>query len=231
MSASAPAPAPRGLAGVGGAAGRLLVVDPAKTGETTFGHHGEGLAEGGGREAVAEDQSLGASLPFARRHRLVRHEEIMQASGTGEAKLVGGVQQAGAVLQQGLRVIEREGLQEGLRRDAGEAAEEMVEMRFRQADMRRDLVETGLPAPAGRHVFQRPAHAIIVRRLLGKHGQWLFRNLHQHGNGLPDWLRLLRALVGTWSIGSSIERGTGADTRKLWRLTQGPICLFEMVYI
>ena len=76
-------------------------------------------------------------LPFARRHRLVGDEQIVQAAGPGQPDLVGGVEHARGIAQQRARMIERDRLQEGLRRQAGPAAEQVMQLAGRHADGRR----------------------------------------------------------------------------------------------
>ncbi len=113
-------------------------------------------------EAVAQRQPLAAALEIARRHGLVRDEEIVQAAGAGQADLVGGVEHAGAVAQQRSGVVERDGLQEGLWREPGPALEEMMEVRGRQADMGGDLLDLRLAARGLGHEFDRRAHALVI---------------------------------------------------------------------
>ena len=68
-------------------------------------------------------------------------EEIVQAAGAREPDFVSGVEQGDEVAQEVARVVERDRLQEGLRRQAGPAAEQVMEMRCGKSDMSGDLVE------------------------------------------------------------------------------------------
>ena len=79
-------------------------------------------------EAVGDGEPFAAGFPFARRHRLVRDEQIVQPAGAGQADLVGGVEHARRGAQQLARVVERERLQERLRRQPAPAAEQMMQI-------------------------------------------------------------------------------------------------------
>ena len=70
------------------AAASPAVVDEADAGEPARRDHHERLAEGRGMEAVAQLEARAAALAFARAHRLVRHEEVVQATGARQAELV-----------------------------------------------------------------------------------------------------------------------------------------------
>ena len=85
------------------------------------------VPNGRGVKAVGDGQPFAAGLPFARRHRLVGDEQIVQPARPGQADLVGGVEHARGIAQQLARMIERERLQERLRRQPGPAAEQMMQ--------------------------------------------------------------------------------------------------------
>ena len=95
-------------------------------------------------------EAFAAGLPFARRHRLVRDEQIVQPAGAGQADLVGRVEHAGRRAQQLARVVERQRLQEGLRRQPAPAAEQMMQIGGADAGGFRDGVDLGLRAPVAR---------------------------------------------------------------------------------
>jgi hypothetical protein len=65
-------------------------------------------------KTVVQRHAGAAVLPFARRHRLMGDEEIVQPAGTGQPRVERGVQDACGVAQQALGVIERQRLHEGL---------------------------------------------------------------------------------------------------------------------
>ena len=82
--------------------------------------------------------------------------------GPGEADLVGRVEHARRVGEQRLGVVERDRLQEGLRREPAPAPEEVVHMGRREADMLGDRFERGLVAPALRDEGDDAPHALVV---------------------------------------------------------------------
>ena len=64
-------------------------------------------------------------------------------------------------------MIKRYSLQEGLRRQARPAAEDMVQMGLREAYMRRNLVQRGLVPPMIGDVGQRLANLVIISVRIG----------------------------------------------------------------
>ena len=71
-------------------------------------------------------EPLAARLPFARRHRFMRHEQIVQPSRAGQADFISGVEYAGGIAQQLPRAVQRQRLQERLRRQPGPATEQVM---------------------------------------------------------------------------------------------------------
>ena len=124
-------------------------------------HHQRG-AERRGMEAVVDGQAFAAGLPFARRHRLVGDEQVVQPAGAGQADLVGGVEHARGIAQQLARAVERERLQERLRRQPGPAAEQMVQLGRRDAGGFGDLLDLRLRAPVASDVSDGAAHDVVV---------------------------------------------------------------------
>ena len=124
--------------------------------------HHQRDAERRGVEAIGDRQAFAAGLPFARRHRLVGDEQVVQPAGAGEADLVGRVEHARAIAQQLARIVERDRLQEGLRRQPGPAAEQVVQLVRRHADRMRDLLDLGLRAPVLGNVGDGAAHDGVV---------------------------------------------------------------------
>ena len=92
----------------------------------------------------------------------MRDEEIVQPAGPGKAHLVGRVEHGGGLLQQGARVIERDRLQEILRRHPGPAAEKM--MQFGRADTGsfRDRFDLGLHAPVAANMSDGAADDFVI---------------------------------------------------------------------
>ena len=124
--------------------------------------HHQRDAERRGMEAVGDRQALAAGFPFARRHRLVGDEQVVQPARAGEADLVGRVEHACRIAQQLARIVERDRLQEGLRRQPGPAAEQVMQLVRRDADGVRDLLDLGLGAPVFGDVGDRAAHDGVV---------------------------------------------------------------------
>jgi hypothetical protein len=58
-------------------AGLFAGVREGKAGKAAVCRDHQGIAERRGVEAVSQRQPFAAGLPFARRHRLVSHEEIV----------------------------------------------------------------------------------------------------------------------------------------------------------
>ena len=113
-------------------------------------------------EAVVNRQPFAAGLPFAGRHRLVGDEQIVQPAGAGQADLVGGVEHACGIAQQIARAVERERLEEGLRREPGPAAEQMMQLGRRDAGGFGDLIDLRLGAPVAFDVSDGAAHDVVV---------------------------------------------------------------------
>ena len=141
----------------------VAVVDEAEPGEAALGRDQDRLAEGRGVEAEAHGEPRAAGLEVARRHRLVGDEEVVQAARAGQADLVGRVEHARRVGEERLGVVERDRLQEGLRRQPAPAPEEVVHMGGRQPDMGGDRLERGLVAPALGDEGDDAAHALVIR--------------------------------------------------------------------
>ena len=127
-------------------------------------HHHQRRAERAGMEAVSDRQPFAAGLPFARRHRFVRDEQIVQPAGAGQADLVGGVEHACRRAQQVARVTERERLQERLRRQAAPAAEQMMQIGGGDAGGVGDGFDLGLRAPIAADMGDGAAHDVIIGR-------------------------------------------------------------------
>ena len=129
------------------------LVGEGEAGEPVFRRHDERRAERRGVEAVADDEPFAARAIAAGRHRLVRDEEVVQPARAGEPDLVGGVEHGRGLLQQRARMVERQRLQEGLRRKPGPAREELLQPRRLHADLCGDRLERRLVAPVRGDVF------------------------------------------------------------------------------
>ena len=136
----------------------------ARPGEPARRRHHQRHAERAGMEAVGDGQAFAARLPFARRHRLVGDEQIVQPARAGQADFVGGVQHARRGAQQVARVVERERLQEGLRRQPAPAAEQMMQLGRRDAGGVGDGVDLGLRAPVAADMGDGAAHDVVIGR-------------------------------------------------------------------
>ena len=113
-------------------------------------------------EAVVDRQAFAAGLPFAGRHRLVGDEQVVQPAGAGQADLVGGVEHARGIAQQIARAVERQRLQERLRRQPGPAAEQVMQFGRRDAGGFGDLLDLRLLAPVAADVGDGAAHDVVV---------------------------------------------------------------------
>ena len=108
-------------------------------------------------------QALGAGLPFARRHGLVRDEEIVQPTGAGQSDLVGGVEHARGIAQQRARVIDRQRLQKRFRCESGPASEQVVQLVRGDARGIGDRVDRTAGRANGRgYARWRGDHGIVV---------------------------------------------------------------------
>ena len=84
------------------------------------------------------------------------HEQVVQATGAGQADLNAGLKQRHRLLaQQAFGVVERDSLEKSLGRQAGPAGERFLELRRRLLQTRCDVLERGLLAPsAGNNVIR-----------------------------------------------------------------------------
>ena len=153
-----------------GERGLLLAgIGEGKAGEAAAaGDHDRG-AERRGMKSVTQRHAGAAVLPFARRHRLMGDEQIVQPSRARKPGVEGGVEHAGGIAQQALGVIERQRLHEGLWRQPGPAAKQMVQLIGRDAGGIRHRFDGRLRAPVLRDEGDGAPHRIIVaqRGVLG----------------------------------------------------------------
>ncbi len=115
-------------------------------------------------ESEPHRQALAAGFPFARRHRFVGDEQIVQAAGPGEPHLVGGVEHARGIAEELPRAIERERLQKSLRRQSRPAAEQMVQLGRGDAGRFGDGLDLGLLAPMVADMADGAAHHVVIGR-------------------------------------------------------------------
>ena len=113
-------------------------------------------------KAEPHRQALAAGFPFARRHRFVGDEQIVQPARPRQAHFVGGVEHARGIAQQLPRAVERERLQERFRGQSGPAAEQMVQLGRRDAGGFGDGVDFGLLAPVLADVADGAAHHVVI---------------------------------------------------------------------
>ena len=89
-------------------------------------------------------------------------EQIVQPAGAGQADFVGGVEHARGVAQQLPRAVERERLQERLRRQPGPAAEQVMQFGRRDAGGLGDGFDFGLLAPMAADMADGAAHHVVI---------------------------------------------------------------------
>ncbi|ESW89906.1 hypothetical protein X772_06775 [Mesorhizobium sp. LSJC280B00] len=77
--------------------------------------------------AVADGEPCAAGLVIARRHRFVGDEQIVQPAWAGHAEFERGFKQRHAGIEQLARMIEGDGLQKSLGRQAGPAGEQLLQ--------------------------------------------------------------------------------------------------------
>jgi hypothetical protein len=92
----------------------------------------------------------------------VGDEEIMQPPRSGQADFERGVKHAGGIPQQPAGMVEGECLQEGLGRDPGPAAKQMVKITGADAGRCRDRLDLRLRPPALGHERDGAAHDLVV---------------------------------------------------------------------
>ncbi len=92
----------------------------------------------------------------------------MQPAGAGQADLISGVEHACGIAQQLPRAVERERLQERLRRQPGPAAEQMMQFRRRDAGGFGDGFDLGLLAPMAADMADGAAHHVVIGGGRGK---------------------------------------------------------------
>src|ERR1044071_3773206 len=105
--------------------------------------HG-GVAERRGLDAVAQGEVAAQRLVLARRHCLMRHEQVMQPARAGHAHGKGGVQDARALAQLATRLGQGQRLQEALRADPGPGGEQALEMARAEAGLSRHVLKLRL---------------------------------------------------------------------------------------
>ncbi len=117
-------------------------------------------------EAVGDGASaFGAGLPFAGRHRLVGDEQVVQPARTGQADLVGRVEDAGRRSAAASRALSSvSACRKRLRRQAGPAAEQMMQLGRRHARGFGDLLDLRLVAPVAADMRDGAAHDVVVGR-------------------------------------------------------------------
>jgi len=98
-------------------------------------------------EAVGHLQTVAAALVVARRHGLVRDEQIVQPAAAGQADLVGRVEHAGRASQQVACVVDGDRLYEFLGTEPAPALEQLLAMGRAEPEMRSQLVERWLLGP------------------------------------------------------------------------------------
>ena len=89
-------------------------------------------------------------------------EEIMQATGAGQADLIGGIQHGCRVAQQLAGMVDGQGLEEGLGAQARPAGEEPLEMGGAEACSAPQGLQRGLLAP----VFARGKSRLLPDQLI-----------------------------------------------------------------
>ncbi len=99
------------------------------------GHGDQALAEGALVEAVGNGKPPALGLVLAGGYRFTGNEEVVQATGAGQAGVEGRIQQVRGVLQQRFHVLLGQKLQKALGADADPIAEQPLEMKFAQADV------------------------------------------------------------------------------------------------
>ena len=112
--------------------------------------------------AIVQREPFAAGLPFAGRHRLVGDEQVVQPARPGEPHFISSVEHGGGGAQQRARAVERDRLQEGFRRQARPAAEQMMQLGRGDADRVRDLLDLGLLAPLLRDEADGLADDVVV---------------------------------------------------------------------
>ena len=92
-------------------------------------------------------------------------EEIVQPAGAGHADLERGFEQRHALVEQFSRVVERDGLQESLRRQAGPAGEQLLQRGRRLADIRGQRLQRRLVAIVEADLLDDAADGFVVAAL------------------------------------------------------------------
>ena len=142
----------------------LAGIGEREAGEAARRRHHQRHAERAGMESVGDGQAFAAGLPFAGRHRLMGDEQIVQPAGAGQADFIGGVEHARRGAQQLARMVERQRLQKGLRRQPAPAAEQMMQIGRRDAGGIGDDVDFGLRAPVAADMGDGAADDVVVGR-------------------------------------------------------------------
>ena len=113
-------------------------------------------------EAVTQFHAGAAGLPFPWRHRLMGHEQIVQPAGSRQPRVERRIQHAGGIAQQQFGVVQRQRLHESLWREAGPAAEQMMQFVGRHAGGIGDVLNARLVLPLSMHEADGAADAVVV---------------------------------------------------------------------
>jgi hypothetical protein len=119
-------------------------IDEAQVKEPPRGDGDKRLSE----RSVAVAEGDGDALPFrlhlTGRHRIQRDDEVVKPAGAGKANRISGIEHRGVARKRMARGHARDRGEILLWRDARPAAEQPVEMKFREARMRCHVFETRL---------------------------------------------------------------------------------------
>ena len=96
----------------------------------------------------------------------MRDEKVVQPAGSGQAHFVGRVENTGGLAQQRLGVIQRDCLQELLRRQSGPARKHTLQLDGLKTGFPGQLVQRGLLAPVFGDPLQGAANDVVVLRSL-----------------------------------------------------------------
>ena len=130
--------------------------------QSAFARHHQRRAERAGVQTIENRQALAAGFPFTRRHRFMRHEQIVQSPRPRKPDFIGGIEHACGVAQKLPRLVECKRLQERFRRQPRPAAKQVMQVGGGDACGFRDLIDFRLRAPVSADMRDGAAHDIVV---------------------------------------------------------------------
>jgi len=159
---------------------RGAFVNEAKRNQSACTHQPGAFTKGRGRAANDKISARTARFCLAGSETFMGDKKIVKAAGTGQTRLEGGVQHAGALAQEISGRTMGEGGLELLRADPGPACKLALEVAGREVHRGRDAGEVRPVAPGVAQMIERASHTLISDSTFIKGGPG-----YRHGDNVP----------------------------------------------